>query len=143
MNPRAIYSSSLALLTVVFVTALVAIASFAQKGGKGRYIHIPLTKDARQNGYKIYQRGRDEINFTATGVVDPDTGDKLRGPRKLEYKCGDQIYAKDLMFYSASPPKKIECANPMDPIVAFFAETRFITLTAGAYGYRSNSAPSP
>ena len=78
-------------LAVALALAFFATVSFAQKSGKGRYINIPLTRDAKQNGYKIYQRGRYEINFTATGVIDPATDDKLRGitlrPRERRPRC--------------------------------------------------------
>lgn len=113
---------------------LSATASFAQKSGKGRYTSIPLTKGAKKDGYKIYQRGRDEINFTATGVMNPATGEKLQGKRNLEFKCGDQAFIVGVMFFGgvSSPPKKIACADPTNPLISYTDAPLYIPLTAGA-----------
>lgn len=134
LNPGSIYARSITASAVALTVTLSTSILFAQKSGKGRYINIPLSRDTKKDGYKVYQRGHDEINLTATGVIDPTTGKRLQGKRKFEYQCGGQNYAIDVRFFggASSPPKKIECDNPVGLCVSFFARPRFLPLIAGA-----------
>jgi len=56
-------------------------------------IVIPLTEHAEVNGYKLRIEGG-KVFFAATGVIDPVTGQPLKGNHKLKADCGVPVLSK-------------------------------------------------
>jgi hypothetical protein len=117
---RKIYAPLMFALMVSLVIAFSVTDSFAQKGGKGRYRHISLKKGVKKNGYTTLQRGANEIFVRVVGAEDPNTGKKLEGEKKLEYKCklNDIPIVTSLLFSKGvSTPQKVECLILITPRV--------------------------
>jgi len=103
------------LIGISFIIAFAAIDALAQKGGKGRYRKVPLTKNAKKNGYKVTEPSRQQYFLQIFGAEDPITKRKLTEEELVEYKCREMLknIQKRILFdfNGNSGLIKIECAE--------------------------------
>lgn len=111
MIKRKICVSVIFTLTVQLVVAVSASDSFAQKGGKGRYRKVSLTKGAKKNGYVVTQQGRNEFFLQINNAEDPLTKKRLEGEKEVEFKCKEPLlsnvpYIHRFLFSNGNTERK-------------------------------------
>ena len=102
------------LIAVSFVIAFSAIDVVAQKGGKGRYRKVSLTKDAAKNGYKATEPSRQQYYLQIFGAEDPVKKRVLTGEELVEYKCREilKAIARRIIFNNGNTERfRIECSE--------------------------------
>jgi hypothetical protein len=102
------------LIIAGFIVAFSATDSFAQKGGKGRYRKVALTKDAPKNGYKVTEPSRKQFYLQIFGAEDPLKKRVLTGEELVEYRCREMLNAIERRIFfnnGNTEPFKIECSE--------------------------------
>lgn len=111
---KKIYSSVLMILAVSFIIGLTVTDSFGQKGGKGRYRKVGLTKDAKKNGYKVTEQGRQQYFLQIFGAENPITKRRLSSEELVEYKCREilKMLEKRILFENGNTGlTRFECSE--------------------------------
>jgi hypothetical protein len=114
------YGSIIIVLMVSFIISFSTIDLFAQKGSKGRYRKVSLTKGAKKNGYTVTQHGG-EYFLQIFGAEDPLTKKRVEGEKEVEFRCKEPSLSKipyihRLFFTNGNTqPKKIECLLLVSP----------------------------
>ncbi len=67
------YISLLIALVAVFIIFFSTTDSFGQKGGKGRYRKVALTKGAKKNGYTVTDSTLDKIKISSNKPKDKNS----------------------------------------------------------------------
>jgi hypothetical protein len=125
---KKIYFLSVIGLAISFVIAFSSIEALSQKGGKGRYRKVSLTKGAKKNGYTVTQHGRNEYFLQIFGAEDPLTKKRVEGEKEVEFKCKEPSLSKvpyiHRLFFSNgnTQPKKIECLLLVSPRIIILEE---------------------
>ncbi len=109
----------IATLTLVILFTSNSYSQYGPQDKPKEYV-IPVSEDAKQNGYKIYNEGNISY-FGIVNIVEPKTLEVANGKVKMKYFC--------------SQHKKKEKIDKSDKTL----ETREVVLTGGS----SEKTPSP
>lgn len=117
---------TISALLLLLITGFGASESFAQKKDKQekRGTKITLEKNARKNGYKIWEKGG-EFYFEANDVTDPFTKKLLEGLYELVYRCASEnVLNRKKIELSRGNSKRllIACAVISEPPILFMDE---------------------
>ena len=111
---KKIYNVLAISIALCFVVGLSAADSPAQKGGKGRYRKVSLTKNAAKNGYKVTEPSRQQYYLQIIGAEDPLKKRVLTGEELVEYRCREILKAVErrILFNNGNTePFRIECSE--------------------------------
>lgn len=101
------------LIAISFIIGMSTIDAVAQKGGKGRYRKVPLTKDAAKNGYRVTEPSHQQFYMQIFGAEDPVRKRRLSAEELVEYKCREILnnIERRIVFNNGNAgPFRIECS---------------------------------
>lgn len=117
----AIHYTVSAVLTVLLIFSF-SMPVFSQRTETGKEEKkLTLTKDAKENGYRISQRGEGELYVSILGAVNPLTGKKFDGKHKFAYKCVQvaKIILITVVLVRGYVNQKIRCSPEYDPYLLY------------------------